>query len=210
MADDNQTADEVELPEVDGRAERELVEFFDTLSELKEENRIDSHVWDIEITSPEGVLTEEQCEAVESAVRYTIGSFRGIVGNDKYIPRAVYWDLVEEYAEEVIEALQDDPDWADSDLDVFREIVMPTEMSRHYHADPVANFSVLYNSRHTAAGWVEEMKGGYYGTDFEAYVEDEGWKEVLSEMAYVACLKDVAQQVRREGHDLDLGHIEYK
>lgn len=199
MSQDNSGTDEVvELPEIDTRDERELVELFDALSELKESNRIDPHVWDIEVTSPEDVLDDEQCEQVKEAVLHTIGAFRGIVGNDKYIPSGVYWSLVSDYADEFEQAGAED--WAEDlePADVLREIVFPTEMSRYYGSDPVANFFALYHSRQQPDGWSEhilDMFGGHPPTDA---FENEKWTRVLGEMAFQAMARDVVREADSE------------
>lgn len=203
------------IEETDTRDERELVEMYDRLQELKEEvhgKNVINPIYEVEVTSE--VMPEEACEALQKRILNTIGNFRGIVSNERYIPSGVYWDLVREYKDEVIESLEADPDWADSDLDIFREIVMPKQMANTYPGNPVANFTVLFNSKHHAEGWLQEMgdeqiEYGNHADLLAEYVEDEGWQKALSSMAYAACVQDVAMMVRDEDYDLDLEHLEY-
>lgn len=202
MSQNDSAADETHIPEdFDGRDERAVVELYDELQEGDVE-------WDLSVESDD--LTEDEQDRLRTVVYNTIGSYRGIIGRDKFIPSGVYWSLVTDYAEEYM-AKRDD-EWAEdlTDLEVMAELVMPTEMARYYEADPIANFFALYYSKHKAEGWLTRMKSGHYGTDLEEYVHDEGWSEVLSEMAWCVCTQDVAQKVRAEGHEVNLGPLEYR
>lgn len=215
MAAQPNADDAPNLDDYDTRDHRELVELWDALTELREavhgENRIDP-IWEVTVTSD--VLDDDQRETVETALLHTVSNYRTIVGNDEYIPSGVYWSLVQEYADELEETYETVPDWTDgmSDREIFREVVMPAEMARYYHANPVASFTALRASRHKAEGWLQSMDEQFYGMpeDFIEYVEDEGWQSVLSTMACAACMQDVAQELRSRDVELDLGIHEYQ
>lgn len=169
--------------------------------------------WSVSVESDD--LDADEEDALKDLLLNTVGHFRGIVGKDQFIPRGVYWSLVSDYAEELAEVYDEEPDWAEgmADWEIFREVVMPTEMARYFDKDPVACFWTLMYSKHSATGWLQHMNQDFYGVpeDFHEWVEDkEGWRNVLSTMAMVACMQDVAQKLRQDGYDVDLDHLEFR
>jgi len=213
MTGDTATTEDVQLPDPEDLDYSDPRWICDQWDLLLDEEDLDFDVR-VEVKG-RGSEDSDLHDFIENLYSNTVGHLRGIVGRDQYIPGGVYWDLVSEYSDEVIETIEEDPEWADDDLMILGEIVMPTEMSRIYQMDPAASFWTLMYSHHKAEGWVHEYIEDYFGyQDLESFAEwledKKGWKRVLSQMAYAACLQDVAQEVRQEGYDLDLGPYEYE
>jgi len=97
-----------------------------------------------------GNFTPDEAEQISSAIDYAIGHIRTIAGDQKYIPGRVYYDMVDEFAEECAEMFTDNPDWSEglSDTEMMLEVVMPTTIADSYEAKQFVNMWVCYHSRH--------------------------------------------------------------
>lgn len=174
----------------------------------------ESAEWDVVIESDE--LSRAERERLARGVNYCIARARNVTGDGTYVTGRQYSDMVEQWATEYAVAIENEESWV-TDMDTVNsmlELVAPSVLNESGYGGVKPAFWILWHSPRANVGWAQYLlrESPHYDpskVSAEQFLDDlqaeQGWSEVVENMAMVAAMNDVVERLNQRGYDVDLG-----
>lgn len=170
--------------------------------------------WDVAIESD--TLSRAERERLATGVNYCIARATAVTGDGTYVTGKQYSDAVAEWAEEYAAALDNEESWVTdmAPVDAMLELIAPSVLNDSGYGRVKPAFWILWHSPRANAGWAQSLLRESPHDDLsevsaEQFLDElqaeQGWTEVLENMAVAAAINDVAARLNQDGYDVDLG-----